>query len=461
MSKINRRDFLKWNLAVAAGLSPYFNVLSGLQSAHAATTGGYKALVCVYLAGGNDSFNMFVPHSTTEHNAYAAARRHLAVPQGQLLSVSPGTYDDGARYGFHPNMPEMKKLFSQDSLALVANVGTLVKPVLKSEYEAGFPDIPPQLFSHNDQRNLWMTGNAKISRGQGWAGRMMDLFYPNIASAPKPSPNISIAGNNLWQTGKNLRLFEVQKDGVGSVNLPRHGGPYLLDQAYQDIYNLAANNNHKMIQEHANIQQRGIDYSELVNTALESGPDFEKKFGEDSLQLQLKMVAKLLAVRNDLDSTAARQVFFVRLNGWDTHDSQNGGGEESHPNLLRQLSKSLDNFYTVLVELGLENQVTTFTASEFGRSLTPNGDGSDHGWGGHNLVMGGAVRGNDIYGTMPTLSNDSDDAVENGRIIPTTSVDQYGATLAGWFGLNSSELNGLFPNLRNFDRADLGFMVNG
>ena len=462
MIKLKRRDFLKMALATATGMMPVLSLPAGIGQARAATfAGGYKALVCVYLAGGNDAFNMFIPQSTSEYNAYAAARLNLAVPQNQILPVIPATYSDGANYGFHPNMPELHELFNQAKLATIANVGALIRPITKTEYESATVDVPAQLFSHNDQTDLWMTGHANGTTGQGWAGRMMDLFYPGAVSAPIPSPNISIAGNNLWQVGNDIRAYEVHPGGVESLYFPWHAGPVRLDQAYQNVYelSLSTNSSNKMVKAHALIQQRQIQYSDILKTALSNAPDFTRPFGTESLHEQLEMVAKLIAVKDDLDTNIMRQVFFVQLDGWDTHAAQNADVPSGHPSLLGQLSQALDVFYAALVELGLENQVTTFTASEFGRSLTPNGDGTDHGWGSHSLVMGGAVAGNDIYGAMPELSTNSGDAVESGRIIPTTSVDQYGATLAHWFGIEPSELSELFPNLGNFSSTDIGFMT--
>lgn len=462
MIKLKRRDFLKMTLATAAGMMPVFSLPTGMRSATAATfAGGFKALVCVYLAGGNDAFNMFIPHSTSEYNAYAAARQHLAVAKDQILPVSPATYNDGASYGFHPNMPELHELFNQGKVATIANVGALTRPITKTEYENASIEVPAQLFSHNDQTDLWMTGHANGTTGQGWAGRMMDLFYPGAVSAPIPSPNISIAGNNLWQVGNDIRAYEVHPDGVESLYFPWHAGPSTLEQAYKDVYELGLgeSSHNKIVKAHTLIQQSQMQYSETLKTALSNAPDFTRPFGTDSLHEQLAMVAKLIAVRDDLDTNIMRQVFFVQLDGWDTHAAQNANVPSGHPSLLGQLSQSLDIFYAALVELGLQNQVSTFTASEFGRSLTPNGDGTDHGWGGHSLVMGGAVAGKDIYGAMPELSITSGDAVENGRIIPTTSVDQYGATLATWFGIEQSELGTLFPNLANFDSPILGFMA--
>ena len=456
----NRRRFLKQHLALAAWLGCGVDVLNLGSSAGAADSAGYKALVCVYLAGGNDSFNMFVPQSNAEHAQYAQARQFLAVPRASLLPVEALGYDDGASYGFHPNMPEVQGLFAQGMLSLVANVGPLVSPVTKSGYEANTDNVPSQLFSHNDQTDLWMAGDASHRTGLGWAGRMMDIFYAN-GSVPKPSPSISVGGNNLWQAGLSTRSFEIGAGGIEAAYLPWHEGPVKLGNAYAAAFGAAQASTHKLLREHGQVQDRAIEYSGLVNQALSSAPDLSESFGNGPLQRQLQMVARLIAVRDRLDAGLNRQVFFVRLGGWDTHSAQIENISTSHPNLLRQLSLSLGEFNSALEQLSIQNDVTTFTATEFGRSLTPNGSGTDHGWGGHSLVMGGAIRGGDIFGTMPRLRLDSPDAIESGRIIPSTSVDQYSATLAHWFGLNNDETTALFPNLPNFSSNDLGFMDLG
>lgn len=456
---MNRRRFLKQHLAVAACLGSGVDLLNLGKSAFAADTSGYKALVCVYLAGGNDSFNMFVPQSALEHAGYAVARQFLAVPRPSLLPVEPVTYIDGAKYGFHPNMPEVQGLFEQGALSVVGNVGPLIRPLSKSQYESRALPVPAQLFSHNDQTDLWMAGDASHRTGLGWAGRMVDLIYAN-SEIPKPSPSISIGGNNLWQSGAEIRAFEMSAGGVGSAYLPWHDGPLILSDAYLMAYQRARGESHLLRKEHALIQERATEFSALVNNALLSAPDFSGLFETGPLQQQLAMVAKLLAVRESLDVAASRHVFFVRMGGWDTHADQLADVSTSHPNLLRELSRSLGNFYTALQELQLETAVTTFTATEFGRSLTPNGSGTDHGWGGHSMVMGGSVKGGDIYGRMPELVVNSPDAVEDGRIIPSTSVDQYSATLAHWFGLSRTETAALFPNLSFFSTNDLGFMMS-
>ncbi|MEE9322716.1 MAG: DUF1501 domain-containing protein [Granulosicoccus sp.] len=460
MKTLNRRNFLKQNLALAGCMASGFNMFSGAQSAQAATLNGYKALVCVYLEGGNDSFNMFVPSSASEHADYATARQFIAIPREQLLPVSPGSYSDGASYGFHPSMVRSRDLFDQGVMALVANVGTLIHPITQEQYVSRALEIPAQLFSHKDQADLWMAGNASNGTGQGWAGRLVDQIYTNPVIAPRPSPNISIAGNNLWQTGSGIRAFEMSSGGIAQPYLPWHDGPSRLSDAYAALYQTSQSSNHMFVSEHAHVQERGVEYANLINNALATAPDFDQPFGDGGLQSQLEMVARLIAVRNGLEAGVQRQVFFVQLGGWDTHSRQvDPAVETNHTTLLAQLDHSLHAFNAALEQLGMQDQVTTFTATEFGRSLTPNGTGTDHGWGGHNLVMGGAVNGNDIYGSMPQLSFDSIDAIDNNRIIPTSSVDQYGATLARWFGLNNTELARVFPNLQNFSTSDLGFML--
>ncbi len=459
MPNKTRRDFLQWNLALAATLAPGLGMVNAMRPIHAASvSGGYKALVCVYLAGGNDSFNMFVPYDGTAHTNYATARQNLAIPTADLLPVSPDS-GGGIRHGFHKNMPGAKNLFDTGSMGVVSNLGTLIEPITKGEYESNTNNIPARLFSHNDQTDRWMAADANNRFGQGWAGRMMDMLYDN-AAVPRPSPSISIGGNNLWQSGQDVLLYEMNDQGAGSTRLPFHGGAFKLNDAYTQASATAVKNANLLVAEHALRQSRAIEFSSFVNDALVNAPSFENEFTDERLSAQLRMVARLIAVRDQLDpeQTVNRQVFFVRLGGWDTHAVQNGDAEDSHPNLLGKLDAAITSFQGALASMNMQQQVTTFTATEFGRSLTPNGSGTDHGWGGHSLVMGGAVSGNAIHGILPELAINSDDTVENNRIIPTSSVDQYGATLARWFGMNENEIDYLFPNLGNFLQRDLGFM---
>jgi len=458
MPNLTRREFLKSKLLLAGALATGVDMINGTAQLEAASLAGYKALVCVYLAGGNDSFNMFVPRSNSAHADYADARQFLTVSQSRLLAVNPATYSDGQSYGFHPAMTNAQSLFGRGDLAVIANVGSLIRPISKQEYEAGSGAIPAELFSHNSQTDSWLAADARGGAGQGWAGRTMDIMYPS--TAPRPSPSISVGGNALWQTGQRVRAFEVGRNGVGSTFLPNHTGPLKLRDAFRVAHQNAIAHDNLFLSEHAATLGRAEDFTGLVNYALGFAPTFAQPFDEAPLAQQLQMVARLIAVRDRLDTNTRRQVFFVRLGGWDTHNSQLADSDDSgHPALLRQLDRALGSFQAALTELGEQNSVTTFTATEFGRSLTPNGSGTDHGWGGHNLVMGGAVQGADIYGLMPQLTRDSIDTVANNRVIPTTSVDQYSATMARWFGLNSSEIASVFPNLRNFSQSDLGFLV--
>ncbi|MBX2879909.1 MAG: DUF1501 domain-containing protein [Granulosicoccus sp.] len=449
--KQSRRSFLKTQLALGACMTAGLDVISA--PVQAADLSGYKALVCVYLAGGNDSYNMFVPFNASAHADYAAARRFVALPRNQILPIEPATYSDGQAYGFHPSMTQCQNLFGSGDLAVLANVGTLVRPLTKQQYENRAAELPKQLFSHNDQTDSWLAANARGTNGVGWAGQTMDLMYPN--GAPQPSPSISIGGNTLWQTGRRVRSFEVGTNGVGSQYLPFHRGPVKLRDTFRLLHQADLQNPNALAKEHAETLDRAEAFGNSINTALESAPEFQ--FPQGRLADQLKMVANLIAVRDRLDANMNRQVFFVRIGGWDTHDNQ-VSGDNKHANLLRQVDLGLAAFHNAITSLNVQDSVTCFTATEFGRTVIPNGSGTDHGWGGHSLVLGGAVNGGDIYGQMPDIRVDSGDAVKGGRMIPTTSVDQYSATLARWFGLNQSELARVFPNLGNFSSSDIGFM---
>jgi uncharacterized protein (DUF1501 family) len=455
-NKIDRRKFLKWNLATALGSSSLLQLFSGVHVAQAASINDeYKALVCVFLFGGNDSFNMIVPKSSSAYNQYSNIRQGIAINRNTLLAISPQTYNDGNAYGFHPSMPEVQQLFNQNKLSVIANVGTLAEPLNKAQYEAKTKKIPPQLFSHADQQDLWMKANTDTINPFGWAGRMTDFLYPNPSLAPKPAVNLTTWQANLWQSGIRHSMYEIPADGVEPLSFPWHAGEYPMEQAYRDIYELGTEDKHILLSHFADIQQRSDSLTETISDALKNAPSFTTSFPQNNqLSRQLEMVAKLIAIRNNLDSNISRQIYFVGLGGWDTHDNQS----VQHSQKLEQLSKSLNAFNAALEEQGLSNQVTTFTASEFGRSMTPNNDGTDHGWGGHNLVMGGSVNGGDIFGRMPRLQQNSPDTVEDGRIIPTTSVEQYAATMANWFGLSSSEIRSVFPNLHRFQVKNLGFL---
>lgn len=455
--KISRRDFLKWQMAATVGSSSLLPVLGNFSTAQAASISGeYKALVCVFLYGGSDSFNMVLPRNNSAYKEYAKVRQHISVARERILPFSSNNYSDTNQYGFHPSMPEVRKLFSDNKLSIVANVGVLAEPINREEYKEKIKKRPPHLMSHSNQQDQWMKARTHDVSSFGWAGRMTDAMYSNPSLAPKPAVNITSSGINLWQSGVRHSPYEIPASGVKSLSFPSAGGDYSMEQAYQDIYDLETENEHVFVSHYAGIQKNSKIQTKLIQDKLKTAPSLSSSFDKkSSLGKQLEMVAKLISIRDSLDDNTQRQIFFVGFRGWDTHENQN----VRQPKLLSQLSESLSAFYSALEELGVEKQVTTFTASEFGRTLTANDSGTDHGWGGHNLVMGGAVHGGDIFGAMPDIVFDSPDAIEKTSIIiPTTSVEQYSATLASWFGLSDQDVNRIFPSLNRFDLKNLGFL---
>lgn len=453
--QINRRDFLKASIVSAVGVSPLFSLLGSLGNVNAATVGDdYKAIVCVLLEGGADSFNMVTPRSGAAYNAYSTIRENMALDNASLLPLSPLSYNDGSEYGFHPTMTRMHNHFVAGKLAVVGNVGTLVEPVTKAEVENGAP-VPNQLFAHNTQRDLWMTGNAAVLEKAGWAARMADIFNHTDELF-----NITLGGKNLMQRGGVQKAFEFDGGDIYAFDdyyAFRDDGA--LGESYRELMGINSASINKLVNSFADIRLQSIRLSgELSGVFSEAAtfdnfPDAVHATGKPVSQ-QLEGVARFLSVKDALPGRPKRQIFFVNYHGWDTHDSPLGEAS----NMVDYLDKSLGAFADALVQIGLEDQVTTCTISDFGRSITPNGSGTDHGWGGHAYVMGGAVKGGDIYGVMPQISANSPDAIED-RVIPTTSVEQYLATIARWFGASNDDLAVIFPNLASFPVEDIGFFV--
>lgn len=413
----------------------------------------YKALVCLFLQGGNDANNLIIPSDSSGYATYAASRGALALPQANLLPISPLT-SDGRAFALHPSMPEFQTLFGQGKAAVLANVGTLVVPTTKTQYNARSVPLPPQLFSHNDQQVEWQSSIPDKPFSTGWGGRLADLtnaFNSNNAI----SMSISLAGQNSFQVGKTVSQYSVGTNGVvtlsgSSTNLTTANG--LRTQAQNDL--LAAQNANLFQAAFASDTRDAIADSALLSQYIgTSSPiPFNTTFPTSSLGLQLKMIARLIAAAPSLG--LKRQVFFARVGGWDLHDNQ----VTAHATLLADVSASMSAFYNSTVELGVANQVTTFTASDFGRTYNTNGDGSDHGWGSHHLIVGGAVKGRDIYGQVPNLTVEGPDDTGRGRWIPSTSVDEYSATLATWFGVSATDLSTVLPNIGRFAKPNLGFL---
>ena len=461
----NRRQFIRRCACAALGTTAIASTVWNLRSIRAATAnnpllnapGDYKALVCLFLYGGNDANNLLIPSNLVDYNGYAAARQQLAIPQASLLPISPLTYSDGRTFGLHPSLadapagagtlPGLRSLFNSGKLALINNVGTLVAPVTRAQYLNGTAALPPQLFSHNDQSVHWQTSVPDQPPRTGWGGRMADLLI-SLNGAAQISMSISLDGTNTFEVGN--QVFQYQMSPYGVVNLSGYSGS--TKTALDTVLSLPHQNLFES--EFSKITRRSLDNSALLSTAL-SGINLTTFFPTNNyLADQLKMIAKLIAARTTLGMN--RQIFFCAIGGYDTHGAQLA----THASLLTELNGALASFYQATVDLGVANRVTTFTASDFGRTFPVNGgNGSDHGWGNHQLVLGGAVRGQDLYGRYPILSVDGPDDTGVGRWIPAISVDEYSATLAKWFGVSPTDMPTVFPNLSRFAQPDLGFMI--
>jgi uncharacterized protein (DUF1501 family) len=464
-SNTNRRQFIRQCACAALGTTSIASTVWNLRAVRAAAANGldmaaagnFKALVCLFLYGGNDANNLIIPRDNTDYNAYAAARQGLAIPQSSLLPITPATYSDGRTFGLHPSLidapagastlPGLQSLFAQGKLALLSNVGTLVAPVTRAQYLSDTAALPPQLFSHNDQSVQWQTSVPDQPPRTGWGGRMADLLISMNGTA-QISMSISLAGTNTFQVGNTVFEYQMSPYGVTSLNGYSGNTKTSLDS----LINLPHQNLFEA--EFAKITKRSLDNAALLSTAL-AGVNLTTFFPTGNyLADQLKMIAKMIAARNTLGMS--RQVFFCSVGGYDTHGDQ----LTAHANLLTELNTALASFYQATVDLGVADQVTTFTASDFGRTFpVNNGAGSDHGWGNHQIILGGAVKGGDLYGHVPALVVNGPDDTDEGRWIPTTSVDEYSATLAKWFGVTPTDMATVFPNLSRFATPDLGFML--
>ncbi len=457
----SRRDFLRRACCAAVGSTSVVSALTQLRTigAVAAASAGmaraaavpsdYKALVCLFLSGGNDGDALIVPTDASSYAAYATARGALAVDRAALLPIAPRSYADGRTYGFHPSTPELRTLFSQGKLAVLGNVGTLVRPTSLAQYRSG-SGLPPQLFSHVDQVMHWQSSLPDRPFDTGWGGRLADLTETFNAS-DRVSMAVSLNGANSFQVGKNVTQLAVNPTGVQLLQGYGAGGNTGLRYAGAKSL-LAAPRSNLLEAAFGAMGQNAIENSEVLSTALAGVPPLATVFPGSLTGSRLAMIARLIAAAPALG--LKRQIFFCQLGGFDLHAGQVG----AHGPLLAEVSAAIAAFHAATVELGVANQVTTFTASDFGRTYVANGDGTDHGWGNHQLIVGGAVKGGEIYGRMPSLVVNGPDDAGRGRWIPSTSVDEYNATLATWFGVSPADLATVLPNIGRFAKRDLGFM---
>lgn len=436
--------------------------LAAMGEAAAFESNDYKALVCVFLYGGNDYANTVVPYDPANYALYhqiraggpgeqeagiALARADLAATA--LTPLVAQTLTDDLQYALHPELADLHSLWNAGNLAVQLNVGPLIQPTTLAQYLSTnrvLNPLPPKLFSHNDQQSVWQSNGTEGST-VGWGGRIGDLALSSNAGNSLLTC-ISAAGNAVFVAGSEALQYQISPSGAIPIQA-LNGGAVLRD-ALSSI--ITRPSTHVLENEYVTVTRRSIEFEGIVNDALGADTLATVFPAGNPLGAQLKIVARLIGARAALG--LKRQVFFVSLGGFDNHNLL----MQDHPNLMGRLNAALSAFYAATVELGVADKVTTFTASDFGRTLSSNADGSDHGWGAHQFVMGGAVNGGRFYGTAPHVSINTDDQVGQGRLLPTTSVDQFAATLATWFGCAPSELPGILPNIGNFSNTDLGFV---
>ncbi len=443
-----RREFLKKCCTLgAAGASVNLTRL-GLISANAQSASGYRALVCVFLFGGNDSNNTLIPTDAANYQDYVRGRGPLALPAQSLLPVADRA---GQRtFGLHPQLTGLHQLYGEGRVAAVLNVGMLVRPTTKELIRSRQVPLPRNLYSHSDQVQQWQTSNP-LGGGTGWGGRTAELVQFMNSAYGFPT-GISVNGNTAFLNGNTSRPLNVNPgsrfglDGFGDPEAAK-----ARQAALQQL--LTFDSGAQMIAAANGILNQGVANAQAISDAINGGTPFTTAFPNTGIGNQLRQVARIIAARNNLGMN--RQIFFCGMGGFDNHSDL----LPSQTNLFGQLAPALTAFYRATEELGVAQSVTTFTESEFNRTFNSNtGIGSDHAWGGHHFVIGGAVR-RDIYGRLPVLQlQGPDDAGDRGLWIPTLSLDQYAATLAKWFGVQPMDLNTIFPNLANFPTADLGFL---
>jgi uncharacterized protein (DUF1501 family) len=475
---ITRRRFLGEASCAAISSIPILNMLLNLKLANQAAAQSApldrRTLVCLFLNGGNDSYNMLVPRDAARHAVYSATRSDLALPLGSLLPLHQAPNGDGQLYGIHPSCPGIQELFNglggdttKRRASIVTNVGTLIQPTTKAQYLAESVPLPRALFSHADQIDQWQTSVPQgMSELSGWGGRAADVLHSTYNSG-LTSMSISLSGNNLFQVGNNTQQFVVTRSGALTFSAPAEGQPATNPLALKN----AAHNS--IIEQHyGNLMEES--FARLTKSSLDLQQYFQglfNTFDESRIQTpfeagnflaqNLRTIAKIIALRGELG--LRRQTIFLSYGGWDHH----GELLDTQAGMLAILDSALLSFQKALEELGIQDEVITFTCSDFGRTLRSNGRGTDHAWGGNALVMGGPVDGGRVCGTFPNLELESNDDVGfGGRLLPTTSVDAFFAEMLRWFGVSSTDMSYVLPNIQNFHNPSssslpIGFLRPG
>ena len=453
----SRRAFLRAaaNLSVAGTAAPFALNLATIGTAAAQSATDYRALVCLFMFGANDHNNTVIPYDTANFNAYTGARSSISRVFADLLPLTPSTplagSNAGRQFALPKEMAAFKTIWDAGKLGILANVGPLIVPTTKTQYSNLSVPLPPKLFSHNDQQSVWQASAGEGAR-VGWGGRIGDLMISQNANSIFTCNSIS--GSAVFLAGQSSVAYQLGTSGSTAIS-GITGSLFGSSSASGTLNNLITSGGSNIFtQDLAETAQRSISANAMLSAALVSAPDFPlpADLATSSVAAQLRVVARMISARAQLG--AKRQVFFVSLGGFDTHDNQ----LTTQPGLHTQIANALSYFYNTTVSMGVSDQVTAFTGSDFGRTLTSNGDGSDHGWGSHHFIVGGAVRGQRYYGTFPVMGINNTDEVGSGRLLPTTSVDQFAATLAKWFGVADSDMSLVLPNIGNFTPTNLGFM---
>ncbi len=449
----SRRHFLKTATQFSAmgAAAPIALNLAGIQAAAAQTADDYRALVCVFLFGGNDQTSTLVPFDSTEFSAIAAARGGIARPAADFISLGNVASQGNRSFALAKELSPLADLYMQKKMSIVANVGPMYTPLTKARFEASAPGVPPQLFSHNDQQSVWQSSGVEGAT-VGWGGRFGDLLASRNTSNPVFT-SMSANGTAVFLYGNTVQQFQIDSGGPATVSsLDRLYGSTEAGAALREIITASPS---PLFESHlGEVTRRSLKANQTLKDVLATAAPLTTVFDEtNSLAKQLRMVARLISARKSLGM--GRQVFFVGMGGFDSHS----GLVKDLPGLHTKVANAMASFYAATVELSVANLVTTFSASEFGRTLTSNGDGSDHGWGGHQFVMGGAVNGGTIVGSYPSIALGTAEDLGRGRLLPTTSTSQLAATLGSWFGVPTGSLADALPYINNFDVKNLGLFA--